>query len=105
MLPHIQPMDTIKEFDLTEYKYDAPEGEWIGRLDTRAWGKSLNLLLYFTDINTGEKYRLSVFSRNSYKPYNSELSFRKEPLGKSYKINTSKSRNGLPKFLMAELIQ
>ena len=105
MLPYIHPMDAIEEFDLTEYKYDAPEGEWIGRLDTRAWGKSQNLLLYFTDINTAEKYRLSVFSRNSYKPYKSDLSFRKEQLGKSYKISTSKSKNGLPKFLTAELIQ
>jgi hypothetical protein len=50
-----------------EYELDCPEGGWTGRLDLKAWGKSKNLILYFSDVATGRKYWFSVFHPNGYK--------------------------------------
>jgi hypothetical protein len=52
-----------------EYEFGCPEGTWTARLDQKAWGKSINLLLYFTDATTGRKYWFSVFRNPSTKAY------------------------------------
>jgi hypothetical protein len=36
-----------------DYEHDCPEGGWTGRLDQKAWGKSKNLILYFSDVADG----------------------------------------------------
>lgn len=100
-LPKIEGIQYRKHDGLEDYQFNAPIGEWSGRLDDRAWGKSSNLFLYFTDVATGEKYRLSVFSRGGYSPYQGEVNFREEPLGGVYIITTDHSKNGLPKFMKA----
>ena len=89
----------LDKYFVNEYEFKAPEGWWLGRLDERAWGNSQNMFLYFTNIVTDEKFRLSVFSRSGYSAYNSDISFREEPLGKSYKIKTGRSKKGFPTFL------
>ena len=93
-----------KKNALKEYLFEAPEGEWQGRLDYLAWGKSSNLLCYFTETTTGAHYRFSVFSRNDYKPYNSHVAFDEEQSGGTFKITTSLSKNGLPKFTHAHRV-
>lgn len=87
---------------LDSYSYDVPEGAWEGRLDLHAWGKSTNLLCFFTDIKSGEKYRLSVFSRGGYCPNEGGPELDKEQVGSVFKIKTSYSKNGKPKFMSAE---
>jgi hypothetical protein len=104
-LPHILRLDKRKEDGLENYTYNAPEGHWTGRFDDRAWGKSRNLLVYFTDVDTNQKYRLSVFANNNYKPYQGGPSFRREALGNQYRVITERSKNGLPKFLEAVPVQ
>jgi hypothetical protein len=61
---------------LFDYLLDAPEGAWIGRLDFLAWGKSQNILCYFTDEATGAKYRLSTFWNRNFAPQREGPCFR-----------------------------
>lgn len=89
---------------LNTYTDDLPEGSWEGRLDDRAWGKSTNLFCYFTNLQTGQKHRLSVFQRSQYKPYKHGPSFRAAGIGEAYRIETAMSKNGFPKFVSATKI-
>ncbi len=84
-----------------DYASDVPPGPWIGRLDYLAWGKSHNLLCYFTDEATGLKYRLSVFWNRQWRPHGDGPEFDKEPLGGRYEIPTEVNKNGFPKFVTA----
>ncbi len=83
---------------LSEYSSEVPAGTHIVRLDDQAWGKSSNLFCYFTEISSGNQYRLGVFNRSDYEPYKGELSFKEETPGTQYEITTDVSRNGLSKF-------
>ncbi|MBL8714229.1 MAG: hypothetical protein JNM12_15165 [Alphaproteobacteria bacterium] len=89
-------------FKLREYVMGAPDHVWTGRLDYQAWGATSNLFCYFTDTQTGKKWRLSVFSTRQYKPSKGGPAFDEEPLGGLYEITPGKSRNGLPTFLSAK---
>lgn len=91
------PSDALKE-----YVMEAPEGKWIGRLDGHAWGQSQNLFLFFTDVEAGKKYRLSVFANKQYQPSKAGPSFDEEPLGGLYDIQTGKSKSGFPTLLSAQ---
>ena len=42
--------------DADEYEYGCSDGILRGRLDQRTWGKSANLIMYFSDIDSGKKY-------------------------------------------------
>jgi len=88
---------------LEVYSPHAPTGEWDAKLDYHAWGKSTNLFCFFTSLATGEKYRLSVFSRSSYQPYKGVVSFDQEPVGAVFKLATKEGKDGgLSKFIHAE---
>ena len=90
------------EFEsLKEYASEVAEGTYQVRLDYHAWGKSTNLFCYFTDTDSGDRFRLSVFSRSSYKPYNDGPTFDEKEIGGLFEINTAISKNGLPKFMAA----
>ena len=89
---------------LAAYSAEVPAGVWQGRLDYQAWGKSTNLFCYFTDTTSGERYRLSVFSRGSYKPYNGGPAFDQEEIGGVFEVTTALSKNGLAKFMAAEKV-
>ena len=94
------------EFEvLKDYASDIDEGTYNVRLDYHAWGKSTNLFCYFTDTNSGQKLRLSVFSRSDYKPYNSDVAFDQEEVGGVFEITTSISKNGFPKFMTAQKLK
>lgn len=100
----------IKGFDsnanpvLRDYTMDAPEGQWTGRLDDLAWGKSSNLFCFFTDMTSGKKYRLSVFNEKAYKPSKGEVAFDQEPPGGVFEITTGKSKKGFPTFITAKKV-
>jgi hypothetical protein len=89
---------------LKSYSGEVPEGTRRVRFDDRSWGRSANLFCYFTDLDTNRRYRLSVFSRGDYKPYENGPAFNLEPLGGTYEIVTAPSKNGLPKFIAARSI-
>jgi hypothetical protein len=89
---------------LGAYRTNAPDGEWTGRLDDRAWGKSGNLFCYFTDIVSAEGYRLSVFFDKEYRPANGGPAMDLEPLGRMFRITTRQGKKGLSRFVTAEPI-
>ncbi|MCH2216874.1 MAG: hypothetical protein MK076_02155 [Flavobacteriales bacterium] len=83
---------------LKTYSFEVPEGEWTGKLDALAWGKSSNLLCYFTDLQDNQKYCLSTYSNNEYKPKLSDIKFDYEELGTVYKITTGLTNTGRSRF-------
>jgi hypothetical protein len=91
--------------EMSLYALDSPEGVWIGRLDFVAWGKQHNLICYFTEEATGRKYCLSTFWSKQFKPYTDGPSFREELPGARYEIQTTRSRNGLPRFDLARRLE
>lgn len=102
-MPNIKGLNNHPNLrELKQYQFEAPEGTWNGRLDNLAWGKSTNLFCYFTDLATGDKRRLSVFSRSSYSPYREGPNFKNETPGNSYEITTGKSKkSNFPTFVNA----
>jgi hypothetical protein len=88
-----------------DYAFGCPEGTWTAKLEQKAWGKSANLILCFADTATGSKYRLSVFSRNRYKPRDDSHDFRHdaEP-GDLFELTTKKTKNGNPDLKSARKI-
>ncbi|HXM42497.1 MAG TPA: hypothetical protein VN924_14685 [Bryobacteraceae bacterium] len=55
-----------------------PEGKWTAQLDNKAWIKdrTQNLILYFSEVGTGQKYWFSVFWPNGYSADDKGLSFK-----------------------------
>ncbi|QDV61981.1 hypothetical protein [Crateriforma conspicua] len=90
--------------NIEDYGIDAPNGRWTGQLQWRAWGRSTNLFLYFEDLETGKKHRLSVFHRHQYRPYVAGPNFKFAKQGGFYLLRTEPSRNGLPKLMTAVAI-
>jgi hypothetical protein len=77
--------------------FDCPEGTWTARLDQMAWGKSQNLILYFTDEATSERYWFSVFHRNGYKPRDNGHDFKRDAQpGDLFELTTKKTKGGNP---------
>lgn len=87
---------------LDGYQTSAPDGNWTGRLDDRAWGKSANLFCYFTDIVSAEGYRLCVFFDKEYRPARGGPTMDQEPLGRVYRITTRQGKKRLSQFVTAE---
>ena len=91
--------------DWNQYEFDCPEGTWTAVLEQKAWGKSANLILCFADTASRRKYRLSVFSRNGYRPRDDSHDFRNdaEP-GEKFELSTKKTKNGNPDLKSARKI-
>ena len=86
-----------------EYSPLVPSGTKSVQLDFHAWGKSTNLFCFFTDTASGEKYRLSVFARQSYQPYKGSVSFDQEPIGGLFNITVKENDEDKPsQFVNAE---
>ena len=85
---------------LGTYQGEAPDGTWTGRFDDRAWGKAANLFCYFTNMESGERCRLSMFFDKEYRPANGGPAMDEEPLGKLFKITTGYSKKGFARFIM-----
>jgi hypothetical protein len=85
------------------YAMGCPEGTWTGRrLDNKAWGKSTNLILHFTDAATGRKYWLSVWHCDDYNPRSGGLDFKHDaPSGELYELTTNKNKGGFPNLKSA----
>jgi hypothetical protein len=88
-----------------DYEHGCPEGSWSGRLEQKAWGKSKNLILYFSEVATGRKYWFSVFHANGYKARDDGQNFRKEAeAGEVFELTTGKTVSGKPVLLSARKI-
>lgn len=87
------------------YQYGCPEGKWRGQLDGKEWGKKANIRLYFTDLESGDKYWFSTFFNNNYQPKEGGLNFAREvEINQCFELTTQKTKNGTPKLVKAVLI-
>lgn len=106
--PHIYGLQSPPE-DHRDYALTAPEGEWTARLDYLRWGGKSNnvpnLLCYFTDQDTGEKYFFSGFKDSDYGPRDKSISFRHEMPGMLYRMKTAHNARGKPIWLSAERLE
>jgi hypothetical protein len=94
--------DFRKFEDAADYEFGAPDGAWTARLDHKAWGKSSNLILYFTNLGTGQKHWFSVFWADGYRPRDKAINFKDaaEP-DEIFEVATSKTKSGNHVFLSA----
>jgi hypothetical protein len=90
---------------LIQYSFDVPVGTWLATLQAVAWGKSHNLLCYFTSEENGDRYVLSTFWNRQFRPHLDGPEFDKEALGSVYEITTEISKNGRAKFVTAKRLQ
>jgi hypothetical protein len=80
-----------------QYEFGCPSDEWKGRLEHKAWGKRGNLILYFTDEDTGQKWWLSVFWTNAYSSKDGRTQFTQAAeIGDLFLLKTPKSRSDRP---------
>lgn len=98
--------DTGLAFD---YKFDLPDGTWTGRLLAKSWGKSVNLICYFKDMVTLEKYKISAFkSRKAtgYRPKDEQIDFSEADIeGRVYELTTGKNKMGNPAWISAKWLE
>lgn len=81
----------------TAHADDPPVGLMAAVLVDRAWGKSENLLLYFTTAEAGEPVRgftLSVWWNDEYRPKQHGPSFRMAATGATYMLEIRTTKNG-----------
>ncbi len=91
---------------LQEYSAFPTREKWVGCLDFHAWGNSSNLFCFFTDVETNEKYRLSVFAQSEYKPRKGDIALDEEPTGSTFEITLKLGLKGkMPQFLNAEKLR
>jgi hypothetical protein len=81
-----------------DYTFGCPEGKWTPQLDNKSWGKGKvgNLILYFSEIGTDNKYWLSIFWDNGYCADDEALSFRNVEPGSVLELTTAKTKTGKP---------
>jgi hypothetical protein len=88
-----------------DWSFGCPEGEWRGRLDHKAWGDSSNLMLFFSEEITGEKYWFSVFHTYQYRPRDGGHDFKNDAeSGDMFELKTKKTKSGNPNLLSARKI-
>jgi hypothetical protein len=91
--------------DRWEYTFDCPLGVWIGRLDAKAWGKKSNILLYFSEVDSGKKYCISVYRPTQHRAEDGGLTFRYEgEPGDLFELSTAKTRTGKSKLVSAKQV-
>jgi hypothetical protein len=87
-----------------EYTFACPAGVWKAHLDAKAWGKQRNLLLYFSEMESGRKYVTSVFLTGAlpYQPEKGGVNFKVEAEpGDYFELETAQTRTGRIKLVSA----
>lgn len=85
-----------------EYSADCPVGTWKARLDGKAWGRQAkfrsarNLNLYFTEIESGSKYVISIYWARyyGYSPVKGGVDFKVGEPGECFELWTGKTNHG-----------
>jgi hypothetical protein len=94
--------DIPRRFD---YRFECPVGVWRARLDAKAWGKQQNLIMYFSETETGGKFCISVFKPSYYQPEDGGFPFRvKGQPGELFLLETAETRTGRTKLLSAKIL-
>jgi hypothetical protein len=79
-----------------------------GVLDCKIWGnKIIGLVCYFTQVDTGVPFCLSVFQARATGQYvlqGSTLDFRQAPTGVRYRLKVTKNRKDHPFLKEAQLV-
>lgn len=92
-----------------DYKFELPEGPWRARLVAKSWGKSVNLMCYFEDVETLEKYKISAFrsrKASGYRANDEGIDFSQAGIeGCVYDLVTGKNKRGNPAWLSAKLVK
>lgn len=91
-----------------EYTFACPEGVWTAHLDAKAWGKQRNLLLYFSEVESGRKYVTSVFLTGDlpYQPEKGGVNFKVEAEpGDYFELETAPTRTGRIKLVLARKLE
>ncbi len=75
-----------------------PEGEWIGVLLAKAWGRSVNQICFFENISTGQIHACTAFKTPAgYSAKSGNVDFSEPGIeGKTYFMETGKNRKGNP---------
>lgn len=88
--------------DWQAYSFGAPNGTWQGRLDNKGWGKSTNLILYFADVASGEKWWFSVWHADNYQPRNGGINFKNDAeIGQLFELTTRLTKSGAGNLMNA----
>jgi len=104
-MPRALSFGVVKDEGLfDEYASRPPVGEWKGKLIVKAWGKSVNVICFFEDIDSGEKYWLSAFrTQGGYTPQDKKIDFSEAGIdGRVYLLETGLNSKGRPAWLRAE---
>jgi hypothetical protein len=87
------------------YTFDCPVGVWRACLDAKAWGRQQNLIMYFSQSDTGNKYCICVFKPSYYKPEDGRFAFRVQGQpGEFFELETAQTRTGRTKLLSARIL-
>jgi hypothetical protein len=99
-------MKSSRDFPLGfQYDFKAPFGVWRARLDHKAWGKSGNIILYFTQLETGAKYGLSVYWDDGYAPRDKGINFKHGgEVGGVFELTVKPTKTGKLAFIAAREI-
>ncbi len=76
-----------------------PNGEWTGELVGKAWGKAINLLCFFENLETGEIHRCVAFRSDDkrYTPRDKGIDFSEDGIeGEVFVLQTGVNSKGNP---------
>ena len=98
----------LKNAGLDEYQVPTEIGEFIGMLNYKKWGKSVNFWCFFT-LEDGSKIKLSAFrydrETRAYCARDQKYNFSSVGNeGQKFKLNISKTSKDTVSFESAELI-
>lgn len=98
----------LEDAGLHEYQVLTEVGEFIGTLDYKKWGKSINLWCFFT-LDDGKKIKLSCFrSRDGKKIYSAKDEKYDFSVvgneGNKFKLTIKQTSKDTVAFVAAELI-
>ncbi len=99
----ITTKDEVVEFGLKDYKLLIGEGEFIGNLDFKHWGKKCNLICYFT-TEQKEKVKLIVYRDNNENYTINKIDFKVAELETIWKCTYGLTKNGYSRWKKADLI-
>ena len=91
--------------DADGYVPFCPHGHWRGRLDRKLIRRDHNLFLYFTDLDTGRRWRLCAWARSQYRPTNGHLNLMTDVTeGDELQLVSIRTHNGSPYLIEAQKI-
>jgi hypothetical protein len=89
--------------DYSYHKEDIPIGEYLATLDFKIWSKVQGITIYFSKVDSNQKFQLTVFRNHGDREYTLEAcDFRDCPIKKQYYITVEINSKGNIKFSKAK---